>query len=126
MKKLYVLVMLLAAFIVMGASVFSIQGTPVSNTYTLTGDNAVTLQAAWEAAGGTWLSTGPPIAVTLQTETNGARLGCGGDTPTVDNVGTVFTAGTSGRFAHPAAASSMKICPSTTGANPKIHMILEY
>ena len=126
MKRFYIPVLLVIALVVMGASTFSIQGTQVSNTRTLTDNAAVTLQAAWEAAGGTWLNTGPPVAVTLTTETYGARIGFGGNTPTVDNVGTPFPAGTSGRFSHPAAASTMKICPSTAGSMPKLHMILEY
>jgi len=126
MKKVCILGVLLAAVIFMGASTFIIQGTPVSNTYTLVDNTAITLQAAWEAAGGTWLNTGPPVAITLTTETYGARLGFGGNIPTVGGVGTPFPAGTSGRFSHPAAASTLEICPLTAGSMPKIHMILEY
>lgn len=126
MKRFYIPVLLVVALITMGASTFVIQGAPVSKTYTLTDNTAVTLQSVWEAAGGTWLNTGPPVAVTLTTETYGARIGFGGDTPTVDNVGTPFVAGTSGRFSHPAAAGTMKVCPSTGGSMPKLHIILEY
>ncbi len=112
-------------------SSFSVMGSPYSKTYTLIDNTAITIKSAWLAAGGTWGLTGggstiPPKAVTLQAETNGMRVGFGGDTPTVDNAGIVITAGSTGRWASGDAAETGKICPSTAGLMPKVHMILEY
>lgn len=104
---------------------FSAMGRLESKDYTFSDNSAVTIEAAWVAAGGTWARNGvTPKAVTLQPETYGIRIGFGGNTPSVDNVGTVITAGSTGRWTNPSVQDA-KICNQTAGSNAKVHMIVE-
>ncbi|MFA6509933.1 MAG: hypothetical protein WCV62_05710 [Candidatus Peribacteraceae bacterium] len=128
MKKVALVILLvigLAAIACAEGEVFSAMGRLESKDYTLTSDNAITLEAAWVAAGNAWKKNGQaPKAMTIQPETYGLRIGFGGDTPSVDNVGTVITAGSTGRWANPSVQDA-KICNSTAGSNAKVHMIVE-
>lgn len=108
-----------------GPDVFSVMGESESKDYTFSADTAVTVQAAFESGGGTWLKNAvPPKAVTLQPETYGIRIGFQ-QTPSVDNVGTVITAGSTGRWAGVDTVGNAKICNSAAGNNAKVHIIVE-
>jgi hypothetical protein len=92
-------------------------------TYTMTNDTAVTLQAAYVAAGGTWASNGlNPVGFLIACETNAGRIGLGGTTPTVDNVGIPIAALGNGQFIAIDAADNTKITNSTAGSNAKFHI----
>ncbi len=105
---------------------FTTMGRLESKDYTLPSDTAITIEAAWVAGGGTWRRNGQaPKAITLQPETYGIRIAFGGQTPSVvDNVGTVITAGSTGRWPSPSVQDG-KICNLTAGSNAKVHMIAE-
>ncbi len=128
MKKMIFLVfgalLALAALVYAEGNVFSTMGYLESEDYVFVSDTAVTLKTAFEAAGRTWVKNGqPPKAITIQPETYGIRIGFN-KTPSVDNACTVITAGSTGRWSHPDIRDA-KICNSTTGANAKVHMIVE-
>ncbi|MCK9361692.1 hypothetical protein M0Q28_05745 [Patescibacteria group bacterium] len=130
MKRSIWLILALALMVIpicayAGPDVFSVMGESESKDYTFAADAAVTVQAAFVAGGGTWLkNTSPPKAVTLQPETYGIRIGFQ-QTPSVDNVGTVITAGSTGRWAGVDTVGNASICNSTAGSNAKVHIIVE-
>lgn len=128
MKKLVIAVLLIIGLAVCAfaeGDVFSAMGRLESKDYTLPSNTAITLEAAWVAGGGAWKRNGQaPKAITLQPETYGIRIAFGGQTPSVDNVGTVITAGSTGRWANPSVQDA-KICNSAAGSNAKVHMIVE-
>lgn len=104
---------------------FSAMGYLESKDYTLSADTAITIEAAWVAGGGTWKRNGQaPKAITLQPETYGIRIAFGGQTPSVDNVGTVISALAVGRWPNPSVQAA-KICNASAGQNAKVHMIVE-
>lgn len=104
--------------------VFAVNGIyGATKTYTMTSDTAVTLQVAYVAGGGTWVSNGlNPIGFLVVCETNAGRLALGGGTPTVDNVGIPISALGSAQFVALGVADGTKITNSAAGSNAKYHI----
>jgi hypothetical protein len=98
-----------------------------THKYTFSSDTAVTLQAAYEAGGGTWIVGGrPPSGVLITVETNGIRFTLGNSTPSVDNVGHVLDSGTSIRLFNTGMIESMKACNKSAGSNGVMQITTEY
>lgn len=106
-------------------NVVSIYGDPGDTvTYTFTDNAAVTLQAAYEAGGGTWLSNGrPPVGVLLSCETQAARISVGGATAS-ETLGHPCSS-TNFRILNQGWISTMKIAPDTAGSFPVLQISLE-
>ena len=90
-------------------------------------DTARTLDNVVVTAGGITKKNGVyPVGAYLTVETQAARIGMGGTTPTVDNVGHVIAAGGSLHVLGASPVGSLKFVNESAGDNAVLQITLQY
>ena len=125
--KRFLMFLFLTVFFGLIAVCASFAGDFYSATYTFTDNVAITVATVY--AGDNTAPTLPTDkkvkSVTLTAETNGFRWGFR-QTPVAGSKGTPVAAGVTGKFDGESVYVNGKICPSTAGSYPTVHVILEY